>query len=92
MYVEWLRKTTGVDPITGGSVDRLIVKMNQLYGITSIVITHDMNSAFRIAHRMSMLFDGRVIFTGTPEDFKNSRDPYVMQFVEGTVNGPISVI
>ena len=84
--------TTGVDPITGGSVDRLIVKMNQLYGITSIVITHDMNSAFRIAHRMSMLFDGRVIFTGTPEDFKNSRDPYVMQFVEGTVNGPISVI
>lgn len=84
--------TTGVDPITGGSVDRLIVKMNRLYGITSIVITHDMNSAFRIADRMSMLYDGKVIFTGTPEDFKNSTNPYVIQFVEGTVNGPISVI
>ena len=84
--------TTGVDPITGGSVDRLIVKMNQVYGITSIVITHDMNSAFRIADRMSMLYDGKVIFTGTPEDFKNSTNPYVIQFVEGTVNGPISVI
>jgi len=84
--------TTGVDPITGGSVDRLIVKMNRNFGITSIVITHDINSAFRIADRMSMLFDGRVIFTGTPDDFKNSPDPYVRQFAEGTVNGPINVI
>ncbi len=84
--------TTGVDPITGGAVDRLILKMNRLYGITSIVITHDINSAFRIAHRLSMLYEGRIIFTGTPEDFKNSTNPYIMQFVEGTVNGPISVI
>ena len=84
--------TTGVDPITGGSVERLIVKMNRDFGITSIVITHDINSAFRIAHRISMLFDGRVIFTGTPDDFKNSPDPYVRQFAEGTVNGPINVI
>ncbi len=84
--------TTGVDPITGGSVDRLIVKMNSLFGITSIVVTHDMDSAFRIAHRMAMLFEGRVIFTGTPDDFRNTDNPYVRQFVQGTVNGPISVI
>lgn len=84
--------TTGVDPITGGSVDRLIMKMNEKFGITSVVITHDMNSAFRIAHRMAMLFEGRVIFTGTPYDFMNTDNPYVRQFVEGTVKGPITVI
>lgn len=84
--------TTGVDPITGGSVDRLIRKMNENFGITSVVITHDMNSAFRIAHRMAMLFDGKVIFTGTPDDFMKTDNPYVKQFVQGTVNGPISVI
>ena len=84
--------TTGVDPITGGSVDRLIQEMNRKFNITSVVITHDMKSAFRIAHRMAMLYEGRVIFTGTPSDFEKTDNPYVRQFVQGTVNGPISVI
>ncbi|MBN1499029.1 MAG: ATP-binding cassette domain-containing protein [Spirochaetes bacterium] len=75
--------TTGVDPITGGTVDRLIVKMNRLYGITSVVITHDLESACEIASRIVMLKDGKVYFTGTSDDLKNSDDEYIRQFVEG---------
>lgn len=75
--------TTGVDPITGGAVDRLILKMRELYGITSIVVTHDMKSALKMADRIAMLFEGKVIFTGTPEDAINTDNPHVQQFVKG---------
>ena len=84
--------TTGVDPITGGAVDRLITQMKEIYGITSIVVTHDMSSAFRIADRIAMLYEGIIIQTGKPEEIKNSFNPYVRQFVDGTVHGPIKVI
>lgn len=84
--------TTGVDPITGGAVDRLIMQMKALYSITSIVVTHDMDSAFRIADRIAMLYEGSIIITGKPDEIKNSDNPYVKQFVEGTINGPIKVI
>ena len=83
--------TTGVDPITGGAVDRLIQKMRDTYGITSVVVTHDMKSAYRIADRISMLYEGRIVFTGTPDDIRETDNPYVRQFVEGRANGPISI-
>ncbi len=76
--------TTGVDPITGGAVDRLIIKMNKQYGITSIVITHDINSAYRIAHRIGMLHDGKLIFLGTPDELRAYNDPVVKQFLAGS--------
>lgn len=84
--------TTGVDPITGGAVDRLIANMKEIYGVTSIVVTHDMKSAYRIADRIAMLFEGSIIEKGTPDEIKNSINPFVKQFIEGTVRGPISVI
>jgi len=84
--------TTGVDPITAGVVDRLIVKMRDTYGITSIVVTHDMTSAYRIADRIAMVYEGEVIFTGTDVEIRKSENPYVKQFIEGTVNGPIKAI
>lgn len=84
--------TTGVDPITGGAVDRLVKEMNSIYGITSIVVTHDMKSAFRIADRIAMLYEGSIIETGKPDEIKNSSNPYLKQFIEGTVHGPIKVI
>ncbi len=84
--------TTGVDPITGGAVDRLIVKMRKDLNITSIVVTHDVKSAIRIADRVAMLYDGNIIFSGTPEDLTSSEDPYVRQFVEGRAQGPIAVV
>jgi phospholipid/cholesterol/gamma-HCH transport system ATP-binding protein len=75
--------TTGVDPITGGTVDRLIVEMNRDLGITSVVITHDMESVKRIAHRVAMLYEGKIIFTGTPDELFRTEDPMIRQFIEG---------
>jgi phospholipid/cholesterol/gamma-HCH transport system ATP-binding protein len=83
---------TGVDPITAGAVDRLIMKMRDTYGMTSVVVTHDMKSARRIGDRIAMLYEGRVIFTGTPEDVDRSHDPVLRQFVEGKAHGPIKVL
>lgn len=84
--------TTGVDPITAGVVDRLIIKMRDTYGMTSVVVTHDMTSAYRIADRIAMLYEGAIIFTGTHEEIIKSDNPYVRQFIEGTVHGPIKAI
>jgi phospholipid/cholesterol/gamma-HCH transport system ATP-binding protein len=84
--------TTGVDPITGGAVDRLIKKMRDTFGITSLVVTHDMKSAYRLADSIAMLHEGKIIFSGTPEDFKTTDNIFVKQFIEGRANGPITVL
>jgi phospholipid/cholesterol/gamma-HCH transport system ATP-binding protein len=84
--------TTGVDPITAGVVDNLILQMRDSFNITSIVVTHDITSAYRIADRIAMLYEGEIIFIGTVEETKNNENPYIRQFIEGTVNGPIKVI
>ena len=84
--------TTGVDPITAGVVDNLIMQMRDSFNITSIVVTHDITSAYRIADRIAMLYEGEIIFIGSVEDIKNSENPYIRQFIEGTVNGPIKVV
>ena len=84
--------TTGVDPITAGVVDNLIMQMRDSYNNTSIVVTHDITSAYRIADRIAMLYEGEIIFVGTVEETKNNENPYIRQFIEGTVNGPIKVI
>jgi phospholipid/cholesterol/gamma-HCH transport system ATP-binding protein len=83
--------TTGVDPITGGAVDRLILKMRDTHGITSIVVTHDMQSAFRTADRIAMLYGGQIIFTGSPDDITRSENEYVRQFIQGSAHGPITI-
>lgn len=83
--------TTGVDPITAGAVDRLIIKMRDTLGVTSIVVTHDMKSAYRIADKIAMLLDGKIIFYGTPDELKKTEDIYVRQFIEGRADGPIKV-
>ncbi|MDA3899457.1 MAG: ATP-binding cassette domain-containing protein [Spirochaetes bacterium] len=75
--------TTGVDPITGSAVDRLIVKMNNDFNITSVVITHDLQSAFRIADRIAMLHEGDFIFLGTPDEFNRSDDDVIIRFIAG---------
>lgn len=83
--------TTGVDPITAGSVNRLITRMRNTFGMTSVVVTHDMKSAYAIADRIAMLYEGRIIFIGKPEELKNTDDPFVQQFIEGRAHGPIKV-
>ncbi len=80
--------TTGVDPITAGAVDRLILTMRDTLGVTSVVVTHDMKSAWRIADRVAMLLDGRIAFTGTVDELRATEDPFIRQFIEGRANGP----
>jgi len=84
--------TTGVDPITGGAVDRLIKKTRDTFGVTSVVVTHDMRSAGRIADRIAMLYDGKIIYEDVPDRFRGTDNPYVRQFIEGRANGPIQVL
>jgi len=84
--------TTGVDPILGAAVDDLIQSLNAKTGVTSIVISHDMQSVFRTAHRVAMLYDGVFRFVGTPDDFKKSDDPVIRQFVDGSSVGPIPIL
>ncbi|MFA6599787.1 MAG: ABC transporter ATP-binding protein [Candidatus Omnitrophota bacterium] len=80
----------GLDPITASVIDHLIMDLSKKLKMTSVVVTHEMTSAFRIADRMIVLNMGRVIATGTPTEIKNSNDPYVRQFIHGEMDGPVS--
>lgn len=84
--------TTGLDPIMADSINDLIVEMRERFAITSIAITHDMVSAYKIGHRLAMLYQGKIIFTGTPEECKNTTDPMVRQFITGSSVGPITSV
>ena len=82
--------TTGLDPVTAHIIDQLIVDLRAKLGVTSVVVSHDMEGVYRVADRVAMLYDGRVIAMGTPDDFRNSADPIVRQFVSGALDGPLS--
>jgi phospholipid/cholesterol/gamma-HCH transport system ATP-binding protein len=82
-YLLYDEPTTGLDPLTTATIDQLIVKMSNRLGVTGIVITHDMDSAFRISDRIAMLYDGRVRFVGTPAEVREATDPVVKGFIEG---------
>jgi phospholipid/cholesterol/gamma-HCH transport system ATP-binding protein len=75
--------TTGLDPIRSDVINELILKLQKALNVTSIVVTHDMASAFKIADRIVMLYDGRILFDGGAEEIRNSQDPIVRHFVEG---------
>jgi len=75
--------TTGLDPIRRDDIDRLIVKTQQHTNATCLIISHDIDSTFKIAHSVAMLYDGRIIEYGTPEKIKNSKNPAVKNFIEG---------
>ena len=81
--------TAGLDPVMTAVVDHLIVDLTKKLGITSVVVTHDMTSAFRIASQMIMLFEGKVIASGTPDEIKNNPNPILKQFIFGEPDGPI---
>jgi phospholipid/cholesterol/gamma-HCH transport system ATP-binding protein len=75
--------TTGLDPIRSDVINELIIKLQQEMKVTSIVVTHDMNSALKVADRIVMLYDGKLIFDGTPKQLQESKDPLVRNFVVG---------
>ena len=75
--------TTGLDPITADTINDLIIETQQRLNFTSVMVTHDMHSASKIGNRIAMLYDGRIVFEGTPEEFNSSDEELVRQFVEG---------
>ncbi len=81
--------SAGLDPIVSAVVDQLIMDLTRKLNITSVVVTHDMTSAFRIAHFMAMIYQGRVVAYGTPEEIRNHPEPIVKQFINGSPDGII---
>ncbi|MDD5347650.1 MAG: ABC transporter ATP-binding protein [Candidatus Omnitrophica bacterium] len=82
--------TTGVDPITADSINELIRSLHDRLKVTSIVVTHDMKSAYKIADRIAMLYQGQIIAQGTPEEIQSTTHPIVHQFINGLAEGPIT--
>jgi phospholipid/cholesterol/gamma-HCH transport system ATP-binding protein len=82
--------TTGLDPINADAINDLIIAMKRQLGVTSVVVTHDMVSAYKVADRISMLHEGRIIETDTPDAIRETANPIVRQFVLGLADGPIT--
>ena len=82
--------TTGIDPIMGDAINDLIVELHNKLKVTAIAVTHDMTSAYKIADRMAMLYNGKIITVGTPDEIKSTKDPIVKQFITGASKGPIT--
>ncbi|MEW6100794.1 MAG: ABC transporter ATP-binding protein [Candidatus Omnitrophota bacterium] len=82
--------TTGVDPITADSINELIVTLHDKLKVTSIVVTHDMRSAYRVADRIAMMYQGKIIAEGNPGEIQRTEHPVVYQFINGLAKGPIT--
>jgi phospholipid/cholesterol/gamma-HCH transport system ATP-binding protein len=83
--------TTGLDPIMADVINELIIRLKDQLKMTSIAITHDMTSAYKIADRIAMLYQGQIQEVGTPDEIRASRNPIVRQFITGSAEGPIAV-
>lgn len=81
--------SAGLDPVITAVIDELIISLTEKSKVTSIIVTHDMGSAFRIGTRMAMLYQGKIIEDAEPEKFKQSENPVVAQFLSGSTEGPI---
>ena len=82
-YLLYDEPTSGLDPVTTTVIDRLIMRMKEELGVTSLVITHDMKSAYTVSDRIAMLYEGRVVQVGTPDEIRASDNDIVRSFVEG---------
>ena len=82
-YLLYDEPTSGLDPVTTAVIDELILKMARELEVTSVVVTHDMASAYRVANRVAMLYNGRIRFAGTPAEIRACEDPVVRGFIEG---------
>ena len=82
-YILYDEPTTGLDPVTSAVIDRLMVRTREQLGVTSVVVTHDMRSAYTVGDRIAMLYEGRVRQVGSVEQIQQTEDPVVRQFIEG---------
>jgi phospholipid/cholesterol/gamma-HCH transport system ATP-binding protein len=90
-YILYDEPTTGLDPIMADVINDLILRMQRQLNVTSIVVSHDMKSAYKISNRIAMLYKGEIVEIGTPDEIKHSKNPIVHQFVEGLSEGPITL-
>ncbi len=81
--------SAGLDPVISSVIDELIISLTEQSKVTSVIVTHEMDSAFRIGTKMAMLYRGKIIEVGTPEQFRQSTNPVVSQFLSGSTEGPI---
>jgi phospholipid/cholesterol/gamma-HCH transport system ATP-binding protein len=79
----------GLDPVVSSVIDELIISLTEKSKVTSVIVTHEMDNAFRVATKMAMLYHGKIIETGVPEQFRQSQNPVVRQFLSGSTEGPI---
>lgn len=84
--------TTGLDPVMTSAINSLIKAVQGKSGATSLVISHDIHGAFELADHLAILYEGKIAFHGSPDDFNKTKDPLVRQFVEGLLEGPINPI
>jgi len=84
--------TTGLDPITADQINDLILETRRKFDVTSVVVTHDVTSALKVGTVICLLVNGRINFSGRPEDVRNTDNPYVRQFLESRAEGPITEI
>jgi phospholipid/cholesterol/gamma-HCH transport system ATP-binding protein len=82
-YILYDEPTTGLDPVTSATIDELMIRMRDVLGVTGVVITHDMRSAYTVGTRIAMLHEGRVRQVGTVDEIRHTSDPVVRQFIEG---------
>ena len=82
-YILYDEPTTGLDPVTSAVIDQLMIRMREKLGVTGLVITHDMRSAYTVGTRIAMLYEGRVRQVGTVDEIQHTNDPIVRQFIEG---------
>jgi phospholipid/cholesterol/gamma-HCH transport system ATP-binding protein len=81
--------STGIDPIRADAINDLIIRMRKEMKASELIITHDMVSAYKVADKIGMLYEGKIIEMGSPEEIKNSKNPVVQQFIHGKAEGPI---
>ena len=91
-FILYDEPTTGLDPIMSDAIDRLMRDLQRRMNVTSIVVTHDLGSAFKVGDRIAMLLGGKIIFNGPPDEVRQTRHPVVRQFIEGSSEGPIQPV
>ena len=91
-YILYDEPTTGLDPIMSDVINQLIRSLQKRIGVTSVVVTHDLHSAWTVGDRLALIHEGRVQFTGTPDEAKSSSDLLVRQFIEGRSEGPVAAV
>lgn len=84
--------TTGLDPIIKRAIHQLIKETHAKFGFTAVIVSHEIPDIFDVAHNVAMLFRGRILQYGTPDEIKNSTDPAIRQFISGSLDGPIQMV